>query len=386
MNYNNKYILLLSLFLLLLSCKEKSAETETERVMDTSLISLSKSQFEQNKMTLGSLEDRAFNPTLEVSGLIDVPPENRAIVSVLQGGFLKNMTLIIGDRVQKGQYLASLESQEFLKLQQEYLETQAELPELLAAYQRQKTLLEEEISSEKVFLQAQSALRRAEAQLLGLKQQLQLLGIPLPGPGSQGLSAMSPLRAPIAGTITRVAAQNGAFIAPASEIFEIVNTDHLHLELKVYEKDIASLKVGQSLTFRVPELSDMEFDGSIYRIGSTIGADRAIQVHAHMEEETNNNFMVGMYIRSRINLENTSSDSEFLAIPESALIEEGEEKFVLLLEEQSPDSYQFRKIRVRSGMQQEGWIALENNPTLKAGDQILASGAFMVAGLATAAE
>ena len=86
--------------------------------------------------------------------MIDVPPENRASVTAFMGGFVKKTPLLVGDRVKKGQLLVVLENQEFVQMQQDYLEVFNQLDYLKAEFERNQTLFKEKIASQKNFLQA----------------------------------------------------------------------------------------------------------------------------------------------------------------------------------------------------------------------------------------
>ena len=368
--------------LLAIACKNSSdrASEAIDDPKDRDLISVSPEQFQRNKMELETLRREFFPQILQLSGTIDVPPENRAVVSAVRGGFVRDIKWLVGDQVRKGQRIAILESPEYLELQQAYLETQAELPALQAEFERQKTLYEENISSEKVFLQAQSAYRSAEARNTSLKGQLKLLHIPLPDPGAETLNSQSSVLAPISGSITRVSVRKGAYVSQASEIVEIVNRDHLHLELKVYEKDIGKLGIGQPIRFKVPELSNATYEAEIHLIGSSVDADRSVQVHAHLADGMGEDFLVGMYVRAEVLIGDDGAVPEAWAVPEGAVIEEGTSFFVLLLDSESPDGYQFRKMEVTPGRTSGGMTELQGIQGVDSQSRVLASGAFSLIG------
>lgn len=371
------------LFLALaLACKTGGdpAQESPENPESANLIAVSAEQFRLNGMALSPLQKRSFPETLQVSGTIDVPPENRAVVSAIRGGFVRDIKLLVGDQVQKGQRIALLESPEYLELQQMYLETQAELPSLEAEFRRQKTLFDENISSEKVFLQAQSAFKSAQARNANLKRQLALLNIPLPDAASGELRSHSPVRAPIAGHITKVSVRKGAYVSQAGEIVEIVNRDHLHLELKVYEKDVRKLEVGQPIRFKVPELSDAIYEASIHLIGTSVGPDRTVQVHAHLADETEKDFLVGMFVRAEVLLETSAASPEVWAAPEGAVVQQGNAHFILILEEEGEDGFRLRKVEVSPGRTSGGLTELQGLENADASKKVLSAGAFSLVG------
>ena len=150
------YILLFSFAFLACGNQEKNTETVKETNLNTNQIEISKQQFESEKMQLGTLSEQSFNTIIKVNGSIDVPPENKASVSTFVGGYVTKIPLLIGDKVKKGQLVATLKNTEFIEIQQQYLEITAQLNFLKNEYNRQKTLFDEKITSQKNYLKAES--------------------------------------------------------------------------------------------------------------------------------------------------------------------------------------------------------------------------------------
>lgn len=51
----------------------------------------------------------------------------------------------------------------------------------------------------------------------------------------------------------------GSYVSPATSILEIIDNEHVHLELSVFEKDIMVVKKGQEIDFKIPEASEEIF-------------------------------------------------------------------------------------------------------------------------------
>ena len=377
---NIRSLALLTLAILFLSCNgsdKPAAGSGAEP--DDGLIHVSKAQFEANGMRLGQIASRAFPEVLQVSGTVDVPPESRAAVSAVSGGFVRDFTLLVGDRVRRGQRIVTLENPEFLQLQQQYLETREQLPYLKSEYERQKTLFEERISSEKLFLQAESQYRTALARVNSLGQQLELLNISPKTVESGQLSSLSPVFSPIDGYITQANVRKGSFVSPATEIVEVVNSDHLHLELTVYEKDVQRIRVGQSIRFSLPELSDTLYDARVYLTGTALDENRTVKVHAHLQDEKQAHFLVGMFVRAEIELGGTTPQ-EYMALPETAIISTGGAAYIMVLENSSDKGYAFRQVKVAVGPTTLGYTALQDGSGLDESTQVLVQGAFNLVG------
>ena len=153
-------------------------ENGTTEVIDSTGIVISKEQFEQSDMQLGKLEDHSFSTLVKTTGMVDVPPQNKAIVSAFSGGYIKTTPLLIGDSVKKGQALLTIENPDFITMQQDYLETAEQLTYLKSEYERQKTLVAEKITSQKNFLKAESEYKKALAQYNATRKKLTMLNSP----------------------------------------------------------------------------------------------------------------------------------------------------------------------------------------------------------------
>lgn len=237
---------------------------------------------------------------ISVTGYIDVPPENRAAISPYYGGFVEQVRVLPGQQVKKGEVLFVLRNPDYLKKQQEYLETKEQLSYLKSDYERQQTLLAEEITSEKVFKRAESDYNMALARFNGLAEELRLMSINPERLSATNLTSKMVVYAPFGGSITKVNISRSMYMDAREVAVEMVNPEHLHLELEVFEKDAAKIKVGQSINFTIPEYGDQRFEGEVHLVGQEIEADtRTIRVHGHIKEEKDL-FLPGMFVEAEI--------------------------------------------------------------------------------------
>ncbi|MCF6307053.1 MAG: efflux RND transporter periplasmic adaptor subunit [Flavobacteriaceae bacterium] len=371
----NKYIVIVFSAISLYSCgnSEKTTESEvTENQTEETGIILSKQQFEQNNMRLEPLQERPFSVVVQASGMIDVPPENKAIVNAIMGGYVKTTPLLVGDKVRKGQVLITLENPEFVTLQQEYLEINEQLNFLKSEFDRQKILFEEKITSQKKYLKAESEYKTTKAKYTGFKKQLQMLNISTKNAENGKFTSIVTIYAPISGSITKVNIAIGTFVSPAKPIMEIVNTDHLHLELSVYEKDILSLKKGQKIDFKIPEASDEVYKAEVHLIGTSITENRTIKVHGHLIDESQNNFLVGMFVEAHI----ITANKMKLSLPSDAIVDIDGHFYVLKLVSSDEDKRHFEQVKVEIGSSYEGFTEITNTSDFSSKDQFITKGAF----------
>ncbi len=183
MNKLITYIVLFTVACLGVSCSPKKTESETVDPVSIKLdlnkdtVEISKIDFKTRGLELVEISQKSMTNKVSSTGMIDVPPNGRAVISAQIGGYIKNSKLLIGDQVKKGDLLVSIENIKFLDMQQQYLEALEQLSFLKSNFERQTELFKENISSEKSYLKAQSEYKRTFAVHAGLKKKLQLLNI-----------------------------------------------------------------------------------------------------------------------------------------------------------------------------------------------------------------
>jgi cobalt-zinc-cadmium efflux system membrane fusion protein len=374
----NTYRLFTAILILLsLGCgnTEKETESNIEQDVDDRIL-VSKAQFSQNKMILGSIEEQAFPVTISVNGKIDVPPENRAVVNSTMGGYIKTTPLLEGDVVKKGQSLVTIENPEFVTMQQEYMEIKEQLNYLKAEFDRQQIMFDENITSQKSYLKSESSYKTAMAKYNGLRKQLTMLNISPSRVENGHITSIITLYAPIGGSITKVNVSKGTFVSPAQSIMEIVDNSHIHLELSVFEKDIMKIKKGQSILFKIPEASDDNFQAEVHLVGTTIDERRTIKVHGHPTDDSNR-FLTGMFVNAEI----LTDEKKAFILPESAVVEVEGAHYVLVLNEEKETGYFFNQVKVNIGNTVNGYSELKDHTLLKETDQVLVNGAFGLIGI-----
>ena len=374
----NSYIIILllvaSVFVTSLCTTSKKEEATTQNTVEiNNLIEISKAQFSNSKMELGTISNEPFSEGIITNGFIDVPPASRAKVSAIMAGFIKTTPLLIGDKVKKGQLLLTIENPDFIETQQNYLEVFEKLKYLKTEYERQKILFEEKITSQKNFLKAESDYKSTVAQVNSLEQKLKLMNVNVSNVKNGKFTSIIPIYSPISGSISEVNASVGKFMNASDVILEIINSEHKHLELVVFEKDVLKVKEGQLIKFQIPENSEIIFNAEVHLIGKSIDeTKRTVRVHGHLEDESEP-FLVGMFVESEI----ITRSAEKKALPVTALLEEDENFYVMVLNSKDEDSYYFEKLLVKTGSKNENWVEIIDGDNLLLDKQILVKGAFI---------
>lgn len=368
-----KFIVIISVSLLASCTSSKKNEEVMNEDIHENLVKITNEQFQYSKMKIGKASVQNFTQGIVTNGTIDVPPAYRAQVSAIMGGYVKTSHLLVGDDVKKGQLLLTLENPVFIDIQQNYWETYEKLNFLKSEFDRQKTLFEEKITSQKKYLKAESEYKSTAALFNGLEQKLILMNLN-PAKVKEGeITSIIPIYAPISGSIAEVHTSVGKFMDASNVLITIIDSSNKHLELVVFEKDVLSIKKRQVIEFKIPENSERTYKAEVHLIGKSINQkSRTVRVHGHLENEQEP-FLVGMYVEAQIITYNTTKT----ALPISAFLEENDRYYVLVLKEMLDNEYVFEQKPIHIGMKNEEWIEIiDTDQTLK-DKQILIKGAFI---------
>lgn len=239
------------------------------------------------------------NETL-FNGILVIPPQNHATVTLTMGGSIRSTTLLPGARVEKGEVLATLENPEFIALQQTYLDSHAQNEYLRTEFLRQQTLSQEEASSQKRFQQSKAEYLSMRSRMDAAAAQLALLGIDTTRLLNEGIVPCLEIKAPISGYAADVKMNVGRHFGVGEPLCEIVDKSHMMLRLTAYEKDLAHVKTGDRVEFRVNGMDQRTFHGFVTMIGQQVNSEnRSIDIYVRITEQ-DPQFRPGMYAIARI--------------------------------------------------------------------------------------
>lgn len=369
------YYIGIALFFITSCGKDRNADQPEQTVnhaKEKSTVILTSEQVAAIRLKTGQIEKRDLTNVIKANGYLDVPPQNNAVVSPMIIGYVRQINFLVGDNVKKGQVMAELESMEFIDMQQHYVELNAQMMFLKEEFERQKLLIDSDAVSKKTFLKSEIEYKTASSMLEGLKSKLKLLGVNFEKLNQGKVEPRFSLRAPITGSIKMMNTMLGKQVDPSEEVFEIINTEHIHLELSVYEQDAAKVKKGQKVWFKIPNQTSSIFEGEVFLVGKDLSEDkRSINVHVHIEGDESQ-FTVGMYANATIVVEENTSNT----LPVTAVVVDGNSTYIFKQAQHNENQYTFEKIAVITGIESDGLIEISDLNELNLEDEIVIEGAF----------
>lgn len=263
---------------------QQSDEHQTHKHQEQPTVELTDEQIVMAGIELGSVEMRTMSGIIKANGVLDVPPQHMVQVSPRLGGFVKSVSVLEGMFVRKGAVLAVLEHQDFIALQQDFLESKTRLEFAAAEFKRQEELNKEHVNALKTFQQITAEYRSIKSRVAALEQRLRLLGIVPEHVTESSLSSSYAITAAIDGYVGRMNITLGKYVPAGEMLCTLINTAHLHAEVFVFEKDVALLREGQRVRINLVN-ETQERLGKIYLIGREISSERTARVHVHLERE-----------------------------------------------------------------------------------------------------
>ena len=358
-NHSIKTFIILSTFIVALSScgkDKKSLEVEEVEMIPDSIVELRDDQLKLAGIETGAIEIRSLSGTLKVNGLVSVAPQNFATVSAPLGGFVKSASLMPGNTVSKGQTLAMLENQEFIDIQQNYLETKNKLEYAEADFNRQKELYKNEVSSTKNMQQVTAEYKSLKTQLKALEQKLALIGINPANLTDDNITRSVAVVSPISGYVKTVNVNMGKFVSPSDVLFEIVNSDNLFLELTLFEKDADKVSNGQKIRFFINNETE-QHDAVIYQTGKSVNADKTYKVYATVTGKCKNVYP-GMYVNASIE----ATSSQVTAVPSGSVVSFDDKDYIFIfdknkLEDGKPFT-EYRMVEIKKRVTDEGFTEI----------------------------
>ncbi|HTN47223.1 MAG TPA: efflux RND transporter periplasmic adaptor subunit [Flavipsychrobacter sp.] len=398
-----KLILITACCLCLYSCGTDSSTgnesaTEEPHEEDAAIVSLTKEQMTIVGVELGVAEQKNLEQSIKVNGKLEVPAQNKAVVTSLYEGLLQQILVHPGSSVRKGQVIATVTNTELTNLQQSLISVNAQLKLVQLEFSRQTELVAGNAAPLKNLQKAEAELNSLRAQQAALKKQLTVLGISPSSVASGTLSSTLTLTAPISGTISDIHAQIGSKVDATTPVAEIVNNSQLHLDLFVYEKDLMTIKEGQIIHFTLTNNPGKEYDATIFSIGTAFtDASKSVPVHAEVQGDKSG-LIEGMNVTAIISIGNRTA----MAIPSEAIVTNGGKDYIFIQTSKKEEEHEhseegheahdeeghkengqgtmlsFERIQVVKGVSDLGFTEIQPVTELPEDAKIIVKGAFFV--------
>jgi cobalt-zinc-cadmium efflux system membrane fusion protein len=172
--------------------------------------------------------------------------------------------------------------------------------------------------------------------------------------------------APINGFVSKVNVNIGKYVNPSDVLFELINPSDIHLNLKIFEKDVVKLQIGQKLFAYTNNEIDKKHLCEILLISKDLSAEHTADVHCHFENY-DKNLLPGMYMNAEIEVKNTNA----FTLPEDAIVNFEGKNFLFI----AKNANLFLMTEVKIGNHENGFVEIVNNSDFESA-KIVTKGAY----------
>lgn len=284
---------------------------------------------------------------LKLSGKIKADETNSAsIVSHISGRIEKLFISYTGEKVSKGQKIASIYSPKLITAQKELLEANKvknvnpKLYEATVNKLKFWKITEEQIES-----------------IITSEEVIESFNI----------------YAGFSGIVLNKKVSVGDYLNEGEVLFDIQNLNQLWALFDVYESDLGGIKTGSKISFTTPAIPNKIFTSSIVFIDPVINpATRTATIRTTINNQ-NQLLKPEMFLEGTIN--NTSSNNVSILVPKSAVLWTGERSVVYVkLPDLPTPSFEFREVRIGES-NGTNYTILDG---INNGDQVVTNGAFVI--------
>lgn len=365
-----KYLFIILSAFLVLSCKNEAVKEETakpvSKVVENQL-ELTKEQLKTIELSIVKMEKKQISGTLQLNGKVDVDPDSKVSISSALGGHVKSVRVLPGKFVRKGDVIVIIEDNQFIQIQQDYLTTQAQLLSAAPNYNRQKELNTTKSTSDKLMQQAETDYKSLLAVKNGLEEKLRLLNINPSKVAAGKIQRSINIVAPFSGVVSGVNVNKGKYVAPSDVLVELINPQGLILKVKVFEKDLPKIAIGQNVTLFTNGDADNKLKAKIITKGNSILEDGSTEVIAKLINANKSELINGLYINALIDLDNVDA----FTLPADAVVSFEGKNYVF----EQIAAGKFRMMEVETGTANEAFVSIQNHSSLL-NKNIIGKGAY----------
>lgn len=312
------------------------------------------------RISVDEVKHQETHRSLVLPGQVVVNQDRVYRVYPAAGGIISDVNVRLGDRVRKGQTLATVQSPDIAEFQRDKRSALAEKSVAERNLSLVKSLYESGVNSERDLLAARNTLERAESELERLREVKRTLGI-------NGNQATYIIRAPEDGFVVERNINPGMRLRAGDDhVFEISDLTDVWVAANVSENDIRNVRTNSEATIRLVAYPDQQFTGEIVRLSSALDPNR--RTLEAIIELPNPDFLLKPGLFATVDVKVPVEDSN-PTISKQSLIFDNNEHFVVVYRD--PCDVEIRPVRissrsgdrvfVESGVREGEYVATNNH-------------------------
>jgi len=309
-----------------------------------------------------------------VSGFatVELPPGRKAALSPPLGGTIAAIRVHAGDRVEKGQVLAEIESVDAKSLSLDLVIAELELDAARSVRDRLRALAVEGIPSAREAVEAESDAKERETEAASLRRRLLALGLSSEAI-AESVSKKRPIRAvplvsPIDGRVSFVGGAIGAVVTGEDRLVEVVDPSAAWIAGALTEHAAGLVREGARARVSLASMPGLPIDAKVARLGrETNPAHRSIPIWAEILSKKPE-LLPGMTGRIAV-VTDSPGPRDVLAVPREAILSDGGQAFVVV----EGDDGRFLRVDTEIGRRDDRFVEVMRG--VYPGDRVVVAGA-----------
>ena len=320
------------------------------------------------------LDMRETASTLRVPGNVNADEYKEVHVTPLSGGVIRQVSVVLGDHVKRGQTLAVVFSSELATAESEYLAMMAELEADHKKLERTQNLVKLGAASQQEEDDVAADHASHEAHVRSALERLKLLGASDRQVAAlrqaEQIDAYLSVPAPINGIVLTRTANQGLVTNMSQELFTIADLSTVWVMANINEKDFSTIRVGTVAIITTPAYPARVWKGRVVYIQPQVDpAGRTAQARIEVANR-DEALRLDMYMDVAFD----SQVAKGLAIPESAVQAIGDKQYVFLPVKDNEGSFTVRQVKL--GPASNGFFPVLDG--LKLNDEVVTEGSFIL--------
>ena len=355
--------------LFLAACQPSAdAPKEDKKAADPNLVDLTPEL--QKKVKLVQVGQADIREVLRIPGSIQVDEQRMARIGAPVTGRITDIDAVLGQHVQQGQALATLNSTELAQNQLVYIKALQQIDLQSKAVERARVLLEADVISKAELQRRESELSAAKADFNAAGDQLHVLGMSFEAIAklskTSKMHSFSTVTSRISGTVISRKINLGQVVQPADELFVVADLSKVYAVAEVPERQIELIEKGQEVDILIPSIKDKPIKGKLVYVSDIVNPEtRTVMVRSEIsnsKREIKPDMLVSMLVQSK--------PISKISVPMQSIVRENDKNHVFV--QIAPHKYRLREIDV--GDEFNGMVAIISG--VEEGETIVTDGAF----------
>ncbi len=256
---------------------------------------------------------------VSLSGEIVAEPDRMARVSAVTAGRLEQVSFNEGQAVKKGDVLAVLRVPDVGRLRGSLAAAAARAKASRANAERLQSLRDSGLGAEQAVVDAEAEARSQEAEARAVGEQLAAIGVNADAGGGY----LVPLRSPITGVVVARDAVVGQPVTADQVIASVVDFSEVWFLGRVFEKDLARLRVGAKCEVQLNAYPGDSFAGFVEYVGQrTDPVARTLTARIKLRND-GDRLRIGLFGTAHVELAESSQAAAQIIVPRSAVTDVG---------------------------------------------------------------